>query len=77
MRTILIMVAATMSLTACTTSKTIVWTPPVPAALLSCPDEPKPGTIKKESDLVDWVEDVRHAGNVCRENLKAVDKALK
>lgn len=48
--------------------------------LLDCPDEPRPPEqeqVRRDSDFVDWVEDVRATGAHCRTNLRAVGRALR
>jgi hypothetical protein len=49
----------------------------VPKALLVCPDEPVPGTINRESELLDYVNTLRESGDHCRRNLRAVSRILK
>jgi hypothetical protein len=48
----------------------------VPQSLLDCPVEPRPGAIFTESQLLDYFEEVRAAGNACRVNLDAVRQYL-
>lgn len=44
----------------------------IPDTLLTCQDEPKPGLIARDSDVIDYIEGIRDAGESCRRNLRAV-----
>jgi hypothetical protein len=69
---------AAFGLSGCTTTQTVVWERRIPKAIRSCPDTPKPDpkTIRRDSDLADFVIHKAEIDNICRVNLRAVDKAL-
>jgi hypothetical protein len=49
----------------------------IPENLLRCPEEPVPSkSIKTEKEFLQWIEGVRESGNICRVNLKAIEKIV-
>lgn len=49
--------------------KTILLYPPIPYEYLNCHNEPLVPEIRSQEDFAVWVEQVRQAGDDCRDNL--------
>ena len=46
--------------------------PQISNQLFDCPEEPLIPNITTDADFIEWVEDVRVAGDICRNNLKSL-----
>lgn len=49
---------------------------PMPTYILECPEEPRPSQISTEREFLNWVEEMRSAGAVCRANLFTTSQIL-
>lgn len=79
MKTSLLMTLLCGILTACGVieAKEPYKRPDLPEHILTCAEEPEPGDeISTQIQLLEWVEEVRSAGEECRINLKTTRRIL-
>lgn len=70
-KTVLLLLFFVPFLTNCGTTPVVVENR-IPTELLTCADEPAPGSMNSQKDVAHFIIDLRNAGQDCRDKVNAI-----